>query len=310
MLVDQTQQYFKILIPPNLLRTKITTFQLLRHVLDSCVKLGIAKDVLEGNTWAITCISFAAIHQLPFDSFGLLLEFALQHADVKKILDQSDYNRRSCIMQAASSQPFVDSLTLLLDFCSRHTDLKSLLEQQEDAGFNCISLAASNQISAESFKVLLDSCVQHGVDMKKMLEQPDKDGCNCLIRGVLHQLPPDSLSLLLSYCSRHADMNQMMEHQDTHKWNIVMYAALHGISLDVVKIVIAHFPSKESFQLALVVKNKKRKNALDVAKQQEVKNLLRDVDCWNKCRDWCESRGMMMMSARIEQESGTRRDRD
>lgn len=151
------------------------------------------------------CIAVVARwNDIPFDVLNLVLEYALQYADVKKLMENQDKNRRNWIFHATSSGLRVDSFKLLLETsASQHADMKSMLENQDNDGCDCIITAVIFDFPADSLRLLLEFCVRYA-DLKSMLESRDKNGRNC-IELLPGERSEESLQVLLDFASQHAD---------------------------------------------------------------------------------------------------------
>jgi len=85
------------------------------------------------------CIMFAARYQLPFDSFKLLLEFCVQHADIKKMLEAVDEDFGNCIMIAARRQLPLDTLKLLIAFFPSKDSFGFAVAQKNSIGHSLLN---------------------------------------------------------------------------------------------------------------------------------------------------------------------------
>lgn len=107
-------------------------------------------------------------------------------------------------------------------------------------------LGSNYQLPVESFRLLFESCKQYGVDLKEMLEYRDAKRCNCLSLAVSGQLSVDSF-----------------------------------------RVLVAYFPSYELFCRTRDAKDLNGERAIDYSRStmtEAIKELLKNPDCWSKCR--------------------------
>ena len=160
-----------------------------------------------------------------------------------------------------------------------------MLEEKNEYGLTCLHLACDNNLAPDSLRLLLKYLLKH-TDIKKMLEKKNNNGWTCLLSACFGSLSSQSLPILLYYLAKHTDIKEMLEEQDNYGWTCLHYACWKLLSPDSLRLLISFFPSKNLLTSILDSKNNKDQTPIDRAESDEVKQLLQDSDCFEKCRLW------------------------
>ena len=164
-------------------------------------------------------------------------------------------------------------------------DAKELLLMKYGQGWLPIHDACYTKVDRASLHFILDAAVEHGI-IKKMLETKETKGQTCFHIACYWNLSFDSLRLLLEYSSKYADMRKILEEKDNNDWTHLHNACFNDLPIDSLRLLISFFPSKETFANVLGAKNQRGDTPVDRVEKDEIKQLLQDRDCWQKCRLW------------------------
>lgn len=119
-----------------------------------------------------------------------------------------------------------------------------------------------------------------------MLADHDALGWTVIMYSCHWSLSIESLKLLLDFCLKHGDIKNILEQRDNEGKSCIDHA-IHGeLVTDAFKLLIAHFPSNESFQSICGAEREASTNSFEPVATKEVNALLQDPDCWKKCREW------------------------
>ena len=227
----------------------------------------------------------ACLFGLDTTCLQLILNAGVQHGIAKQMLEEKTDKGWTCLHLACWKDLCTDSLRLLFEYLSQYTDIKKVLEEKTNNGSTCLHVACAGDLSPDSFRLLLEYLTKHA-DIKKMLEEKNNRGTTCLHLACANDLSPDSLRLLLEYLANHSHIEKELEEKTDDAQTCLHNASRNKLSTDSLRFLISFFPSKNLLASALDARNKKKETPIDCAKNVEAKQLLRDPECFEKCRLW------------------------
>ena len=181
-------------------------------------------------------------------------------------------------------------LRLLLETGVQEGIITEMLLAKSATQDTCISLAANSQMSGPSLHLLLQYCEKYLSDekFKELLECVREDQQNCVMMAATQNLNRDAFIVLLRYCGRYADItNRLLHAQDQYGHTLMIRAIGRKLDINTYYVLIAHFPSQESFHRDIeTIKSKADDNsntAIKMAKQTGQAELFSDpAKLWKK----------------------------
>ena len=158
----------------------------------------------------------------------------------------------------------------------------------------CITLAANSQMSGPSFLLLLQYCEKHlssetvsTETLKILLESVREDKQNCVMMAATQRLNQEAFASLLHCCSKYTDItNRLLHRQDRYGCTAMMRATSSRLDANTFSILVAHFPSHQSFRWnveSLKCDDDNAPTAVDIAQTTRQTELFSDpTKYWKK----------------------------
>jgi len=189
---------------------------------------------------------------------------------------------RKDLINAVKAQQEKRVFALLAD----DNTMKEVLMLKSSAGYYPIhDICFNGNPGNVTIQLIIDIAIKHGI-IKQMLETKVgklvQNSLMYILGCCSGNITKETLYILLHACTNHADVSKMLEEQDTEGRTCLHLAARSKAEL--IKVLIAYYPSQELFLKVVGVRNKARKTFVDLVSNKEIKQLLQNPqECWNKC---------------------------
>ena len=198
------------------------------------------------------------------------------------------------LLFACTIKPSLECLHLLLETGVQEGIIVDMLLSKSATQDTCITLAANSQMSGPSFHLLLQYCEKHlssqtvsTETLKRLLESVREDKQNCIMMAATQRLNEEAFVALLHCCSKYTDItNRLLHAQDRYGCTAMMRATSSRLDADTFSLLVAHFPSHQSFRWnveSLKCHDDNAPTAVDVAQVTRQTELFSDpTKCWKK----------------------------
>ena len=186
---------------------------------------------------------------------------------------------------------------IICPFLRRHDIHKLSLFKSDDASKKLPLHTAlqRNKLSAENLDLVLNAIAQKKKIAKEVLESTchrDQDVLsneNYVMILLDNDAPISVLHVFFEHALRHNVLKKLLQHKDACNDTCLHYAVrcIRNEDISTLNFLIGHYPTMEMFQNVFAARNKQGKFPTDYTSLDTPAGyLLRDPECWQKCRYW------------------------